>query len=172
MYSLTFETDCSFPISILFKKLSVCADTRKFKVQSNYIKRIAAPISHGNNALDWCPQCIETFDDLIDVVLNIILEFGVLDTCGHLCDLVAQKTGSGLLGFICDIGCDFLGLEEFIKLVQKADLDPIYYCEKINLSNFESTGFLIEAKKSGSYSERLTIDTTADPTTSKKFVFC
>jgi hypothetical protein len=34
-----------------------------------------------------------------------------------------------------------------------------------------SAGFLIEAKKLGSYSERLTIDTTADPT-SKKFVFC
>jgi hypothetical protein len=35
-----------------------------------------------------------------------------------------------------------------------------------------STGFLIEAKKPDSYIERLTIDTTADPTTSKKFVFC
>lgn len=28
------------------------------------------------------------------------------------------------------MGCDFSGLEEFVKLVEEADLDPIYYCKK------------------------------------------
>ncbi len=53
--------------------VSVCADIRKFKVQSNHIQRVIKE----NDALDWCPQCIETFNELIDVVLNIILEVGV-----------------------------------------------------------------------------------------------
>ena len=108
--------------------VSVSADTRKFKIQ-----RATNPIRQESNAIDWCPQCINAFDQLIEVILNIILEGGVVDTCGHLCDEVAKETGSGILGFICDMGCDFVGLEEFIKLVNEADLDPIYYCEKINL---------------------------------------
>jgi len=39
------------------------------------------PINHGNNGLDWCPQCIDTFDDLIEVVLDIILLYSVLIIC-------------------------------------------------------------------------------------------
>jgi hypothetical protein len=113
--------------------VSVSADTRRFKAQSNHIRRVTNPIDQGNNGIDWCPQCINTCDQLIEVILNIILEGGVVDTCGHLCDLVIKETGSGLLGFICDMGCDFVGLEEFVKLINEADIDPIYYCEKINL---------------------------------------
>ena len=83
--------------------------------------------------LDWCPQCVNSFDELIQIVLDIILQYGVVDTCGHLCDLVEEKTGSGILGFICTMGCDFLGLEEFVKLIEKADIDPIYYCEVMKI---------------------------------------
>jgi len=54
---------------------------------------------------------------------------------------VTEKTGSAILGFICTMGCDFLVLEEFVKLVNDADLDPIYYCEKINLCPSKSNKF-------------------------------
>ncbi len=64
-----------------------------------------------------------------------------MDTCSHLCDLVTEKTGSAILGFICKMGCDFLVLEEFVKLVNDADLDPIYYCEKIDLCPSKSNKF-------------------------------
>jgi hypothetical protein len=40
--------------------------------------RVVLPIIHGNNGLDWCPQCIDTFDHLIEVVLDIILQYGLL----------------------------------------------------------------------------------------------
>ena len=157
MYSMAFVTGCSFPTNVLFKKqvfgnflrrktmqkslifillvgvVSVCADTRKFQGQSKAIQRVVSPIKHDDNAIDWCPDCIQTEDNLINILLNIILQGGVLNTCGDLCNLVTNETKSALLGFICDAGCIFLGLKEFVKLIQEADLDPIYYCERINL---------------------------------------
>lgn len=102
-------------------------------IQSKHIQRVQKPINNGNNAIDWCPQCIDTWDDIVEVVLDIFLQYGVVDTCGHLGNLVTKETGSGLLGFICTMGCDFVGLEEFAKLVTDADIDPIYYCERMNL---------------------------------------
>ncbi|CAF3984870.1 unnamed protein product [Rotaria sordida] len=204
-----------FALLLLILVGSVVADVHKFKIRSSHIKRVGASLNHGTNSLDWCPQCISTFDDLIEVTLDIILQFGIMDTCGHLCDLVIEKSGSELLGLICTMGCDFLGLEEFAKLVQSADIDPIYYCETIKLcpindngdAKFKSfailppraqtgstidvnmvfvtkngtgtgemiimiqtvdkiplaSGFLLEAKQPGTYGERITIDTTADP---------
>ena len=123
----------SLALLFLVLVVGVAADAREFRIQSSHIQRAVVPFNRGNNGLDWCPQCINTFDDLIQVVLDIILQFGVMDTCGHLCDLVEAKTGSGILGFICTLGCDFLGLEEFVKIMDKADIDPIYYCETIKL---------------------------------------
>jgi len=117
---------------VLFFVGCVSANTRTFSVNGNSIEFIS-PFKQGDNALDWCPQCIDTFDDLIDVILNIILEVGVLDSCGQLCDLVADKTGSNFLGFVCMLGCDIFGIEEFIKLIESADIDPIYYCEEVKL---------------------------------------
>jgi hypothetical protein len=117
---------------VLFFVGCVSANTRTFSVNGNSIEFIS-PFKQGDNALDWCPQCIDTFDDLIDVILNIILEVGVLDSCGQLCDLVADKTGSNFLGFVCMLGCDIFGIEEFIKLIENADIDPIYYCEEVKL---------------------------------------
>jgi len=101
--------------------------------QSRFIKHENVPVKPGNVGLDWCPDCINTMDQLVSTVLNIILEGGVIDSCGQLCSLVADKTGSGLIGFICTMGCDFLGLEAFVNLIQEADIDPIYYCEKMNI---------------------------------------
>jgi hypothetical protein len=130
-------------LALLFLVLivGIAADARKFEIQSSHVQRAAIPLKRGNNGLDWCPQCIDTFDDLIEVVLDIILQYGVMDTCGHLCDLVTEKTGSGLLGFICTFGCDALGLDEFVKTMDKADIDPIYYCETIKLCPSKSVKF-------------------------------
>jgi hypothetical protein len=119
---------------------SVSARTRTFSVKSNPIERVVSPFKQGNNAIDWCPQCIDSFDDLIDIVLNIILQYGVLDSCGTLCNLVVEKTGSEVLGFICTFGCAVLGIEEFVKLIENADIDPIYYCEEIKLCPINDNG--------------------------------
>jgi hypothetical protein len=59
----------------------------------------------------------------------LILETGIIGSCGTLCTALAQKTGSSLLGTVCDLVCDVFGIEEFIKALDNADLDPIWYCE-------------------------------------------
>jgi hypothetical protein len=107
-----------------------CASAGTLKLQTS---PIASPIKQGDNPLDWCPECINGFDDLIDGVLQVILQVGVLDSCGQLCSLVANKTQSNLIGILCEFGCDIFGIKEFINLIERADLDPIYYCEVINL---------------------------------------
>ena len=48
-----------------------------------------------------------------------IVESGVVGSCGALCSLLEQKTGSQALGAVCNILCDIVGIEEFIKLVQE-----------------------------------------------------
>ncbi|XP_064603681.1 countin-1-like [Liolophura sinensis] len=83
--------------------------------------------------LDLCPTCIDFTGQAINTLLNIILNAGVVGTCGELCQLLEQKTGSQALGAVCDILCDVVGIEEFIKLIEKADLDPIYFCELLKV---------------------------------------
>lgn len=118
------------------------AETRRPSAGSIHIKRVKPVVNNDISKLDWCPQCIDTFDDLIELVLDAILQYGILNSCGDLCNIVIDKSGSTLLGFLCMVGCDVLGIEEFAKIMQKADIDPIYYCENIKLcpSEFQSIG--------------------------------
>lgn len=78
---------------------------------------------------DLCPTCIQFTDQAINELLNIILNTGVVGTCSTLCNALEQKTGSQVLGAVCNILCDIVGVEAFAKLVEEADLDPIYLCE-------------------------------------------
>ncbi|CAF1464454.1 unnamed protein product [Rotaria magnacalcarata] len=119
---------------------SVSAGTRTFNIRSKHIERARLPLKTSNNGIDWCPQCINTYGDLIELVLDVILQYGVMNTCGELCDLVAEKSGSSLLGFLCTFGCDILGIEEFVKIIDKADIDPIYYCERIKVCPINDNG--------------------------------
>jgi len=165
--------------------------------------------------LDLCPTCINVADESINILLNLILDTGIIGSCQTLCTALAQKTGSELIGVICNLACDVVGIEEFIKLIDRADLDPIYYCElahfcpvndngNANITVFSivpasgprgttfsidftyvslngtGTGemvvtihcpdriplegaFLLEAKKPGTYSERITVKAEPDP---------
>jgi hypothetical protein len=79
--------------------------------------------------IDLCPTCINVAEESINILLNLILDTGIIGTCQTLCEALAQKTGKEIIGVICNIACDVVGIEEFIKLIENADLDPIYYCE-------------------------------------------
>lgn len=120
-------------VVLCFAGSTAALNRGKVQSHSNYIHQIAPSRTFQGNALDWCPDCINTFDYLIQTILDIILQVGVVDSCGQLCDLVTEKTGSELLGFMCTIGCDVYGIKEFVKLIEDADPDPIFYCENINL---------------------------------------
>ena len=49
------------------------------------------------------------------------LDAGVIGGCGELCQLLEQavKINSSLVEVVCDLLCDYVGIEEFIKLVDK-----------------------------------------------------
>ncbi|XP_041351076.1 countin-1-like [Gigantopelta aegis] len=63
--------------------------------------------------------------------MGLICDIGVFDSCGVLCDILASKTGSQVLGALCNFFCDIEGAKEFAKILQKEDLDDIYFCELV-----------------------------------------
>ncbi|XP_041354572.1 countin-3-like [Gigantopelta aegis] len=81
--------------------------------------------------LDMCPVCIDFADEAIEMLTELALDIGVLDSCQVLCDALASKTGSQILGVLCQIFCDIEGINEFVKILQKVDLDDIYFCELV-----------------------------------------
>ncbi|XP_076463460.1 countin-3-like [Babylonia areolata] len=96
------------------------------------LSHLSALLRNDQVGINLCPTCIQFTEEAINELLDIILNAGVVGTCGTLCQALAQKTGSQALGEVCTILCDIAGVEEFVKLIQKADLDPIYFCELIN----------------------------------------
>jgi len=81
--------------------------------------------------MDLCPLCVQFTGEALNTLLNLILNGGVVGGCGTLCQALATKTGNQILGEVCNVLCDIVGVEEFVKLIEKADLDPIYFCEEL-----------------------------------------
>merc|ERR1712199_148756 len=77
---------------------------------------------------ELCPMCVKFFDDSLDILLNVILNGGVLGSCSELCGYLPQQ----LEAEVCNILCDIAGLMAFVDLLQEADPDPIYLCESID----------------------------------------
>jgi hypothetical protein len=68
-------------------------------------------------------------DQAVDELLNIIANGGVIGTCGKLCSELPHE----LEATVCDLLCDYVGIDEFIKLVQDVDPDPIWLCQEIKV---------------------------------------
>mmetsp|Transcript_117805 Transcript_117805/g.165599 ORF Transcript_117805/g.165599 Transcript_117805/m.165599 type:complete len:228 (-) Transcript_117805:64-747(-) len=83
------------------------------------------------NSVGECHVCLEFVSEALQELIEIIGNVGIGSTCKIVCDELAKKT-SNLLGTICDLGCEFVGIEEFIKLIDDVDPDPIYICERFN----------------------------------------
>ena len=88
----------------------------------------------------------------------MLLDVGVIET----------KSGSEFLGTVRPLGCNALGIVKSMKLANKIDIDPIYYCEIISLCPghhkdrlAKESSFLswYEAQKLGIY-----VDPDCDPT--------
>ncbi|KAL4237230.1 hypothetical protein ACF0H5_001949 [Mactra antiquata] len=89
---------------------------------------------------DKCSLCVEFAEQAVDGLLQFILQVGVVDSCGDLCQAFADKIGNKAIGFVCTILCDVVGVKEFVNIIQKADLDPIYYCELIPVCGVNDNG--------------------------------
>ncbi|KAN0037816.1 hypothetical protein ACTFIV_003171 [Dictyostelium citrinum] len=82
------------------------------------------------SSLDSCSICVDFIGNSLNDLLNIILNSGVIGTCGDLCSAVP---GGQIVDTACDLLCDYVGVDEFIKLISDVDPDPLYICEKISV---------------------------------------
>jgi len=73
-----------------------------------------------------CVDCfkimVDILDDLVDELANGGVIGGCLDVCGAL-------NKSVVIEGACDALCLFVGVKEFIKIVNQTDPDPIYVCQ-------------------------------------------
>jgi len=76
--------------------------------------------------VDFCNLCVSVMGEIINELLNIILNIGVIGGCADLCNYLPDKVEKAA----CDLICDYIGIEEFIKLITDADPDPIWICEE------------------------------------------
>uniref|UniRef100_A0A7S1VLR5 Saposin B-type domain-containing protein n=1 Tax=Sexangularia sp. CB-2014 TaxID=1486929 RepID=A0A7S1VLR5_9EUKA len=90
--------------------------------------REVAPKEGALTAHSWCGTCVSFFSQAINQLLNIILNVGVLGECSQLCG----KLESHIEAEVCNVLCDVVGIEAFVKLVTDEDPDPIYYCEMLS----------------------------------------
>ena len=116
-------------ILIVIIGVTIVSGTRLFDRRSNKLHRLPSIGDKSKVDLDLCPECINEAVEAINVLANLILGEGIIGSCGDLCGALANRTGSKALGDVCDIVCDGLGIDEFIKLIIKTDLDPIWYCQ-------------------------------------------
>ncbi|KAJ3450366.1 hypothetical protein M0812_06541 [Anaeramoeba flamelloides] len=92
----------------------------------------------------WCSPCCTFMSESLNTLLNIILNGGVVGGCGDLCSRIP---GSKTVQELCFILCDLVGFEIFVHLVEKADLDPIWMCEKVTVcSHAMGNGKLLSVK--------------------------
>eukprot|EP01130_Rhizamoeba_saxonica_P002328 TRINITY_DN12154_c0_g1_i1.p1 TRINITY_DN12154_c0_g1~~TRINITY_DN12154_c0_g1_i1.p1 ORF type:complete len:235 (+),score=62.95 TRINITY_DN12154_c0_g1_i1:51-755(+) len=76
-----------------------------------------------------CKLCISFVSQSISDLLQIIVNGGILGTCGALC----SQLPNSLEQTVCNLMCDYVGIEGFIKLLDEVDPDPIYICEEITV---------------------------------------
>jgi len=70
---------------------------------------------------DFCQVCIDFALYGINELLNIIANAGILGGCSDLCGKLPKKLEQD----ICDAACVGVGLDEFIRILEKDDIDPV-----------------------------------------------
>lgn len=94
------------------------------------IKIIApADITEGGPDVSLCSPCIQLGSQSINILLNYLLNAGVVSSCGKLCSALKSKGAST----VCELACAAVGIKAFIKALNHADLDPILFCEVLRL---------------------------------------
>jgi len=78
-----------------------------------------------------CELCIQEGVAYINILLNEILNNGIIYDCGDLCQTYLPNKYEQ---DFCDVMCDGVGIYEFIELLMTTDLDGIliYGCEEID----------------------------------------
>ena len=83
---------------------------------------------------------------------------GIAGSCGEVCEELAKRTNK-LTGEVCDVLCLIVGIDEFIRILDRyksikemthewyshhvfcrIDIDPIYYCELLDVCAINENG--------------------------------
>jgi len=76
-----------------------------------------------------CPACINFMIDSMEILLDAIANGGIIGGCNDLCGYLPKRAEF----LVCDALCDYAGIEEFVRALNKTDPDPIFVCEEINV---------------------------------------
>jgi len=87
-----------------------------------------AHVTTERSELKLCNPCVQLGGQAINILLNEVLNAGVIGGCGKLCHGVPQ----GAERTACDLVCGYVGIKAFIKALNNTDIDPIYFCEELN----------------------------------------
>jgi len=89
---------------------------------------VSSPEQVGSE-ISLCNPCYQLGGQGINTLLNYILNVGVVGGCSELC---SQFPAGGGKQTTCELVCGAVGIKAFIAAIQKADLDPIYFCEVVH----------------------------------------
>jgi len=84
----------------------------------------------------FCGTCASLTGQSLNILLNYILQAGVVGGCSKVCGNLKTKTEQT----VCSIACDLAGVKAFAAAIEKADLDPIYFCEQLNFCPHDDNG--------------------------------
>eukprot|EP00026_Physarum_polycephalum_P017322 Phypoly_transcript_18515.p1 GENE.Phypoly_transcript_18515~~Phypoly_transcript_18515.p1 ORF type:complete len:229 (+),score=30.82 Phypoly_transcript_18515:56-742(+) len=75
-----------------------------------------------------CDVCLQVMDEGVNILLNEILNGGVVGGCDYLCHFLPEK----YIEVGCNLLCDFVGIKEFVRIINQTDPDPIWYCQELH----------------------------------------
>merc|ERR1719502_2177332 len=108
-------------------RLVLCLVAFALAAQGSKLALSEFSVQASSPEIKLCNPCIQLGEQGLNILLNEILNAGVIGGCSKLC--------SGLNGTArtaCNIVCDVVGIKGFIKALNHTDLDPIYFCQKLN----------------------------------------
>jgi hypothetical protein len=73
---------------------------------------------------------------IMNELIEIILNGGVLGSCGALCG----KLPNSIEQTACNLLCDYVGIETFVKVLSYEDPDPIYICQLLDICGHTNGG--------------------------------
>jgi len=79
-----------------------------------------------------CEQCVNAFEDGVHKLINLVLGGVISGSCMEICSYLPQNLPPSVMQ-VCGMGCLLVGEMEFLKLVNKADLDPFLFCNVIEM---------------------------------------
>jgi len=104
-----------------------------------HMKRATIKVKDISGKIDFCNVCVQIMGEIINELLNIILNIGVIGGCADLCGHLPNKYEADA----CDLICDYVGIEEFIKLIEYEDPDPIVFCDEAHICPTTTNGSAI-----------------------------